>query len=854
MSDRLPIDGVREELCAALEAPSPLILLRAPTGSGKSTRIPCFFDDAGWGRDGLIVVVEPRRIAARQLAGYVSRRMGTILGRDVGYVVRFDRRMTESTRIVYVTDGILQRWLMADNLNLKGVSAVIFDEFHERGLSGDLCLARVTALQESARPDLAVMVMSATIEMKGLKDYLGERCRILETEGRQYPVEIDYMPSAPVSDRRGTSLSPPVWEQAAAAVRDAVKREDAGSILVFMPGVYEIRRTVELLESGAGAKGRKVYALHGALTPDQQEKAVAGTGEPRIIVSTNVAETSLTIEGVRTVVDSGLARHAGWDARRGMNTLLVEKISRASADQRAGRAGRLAPGRCIRLWSRSEHARRPEFELPEALRVDLAETLLILKLWGVNHPGDFRWIDSPSPEVVARAAALLRELGATNDEDRLTPVGRAMLMYPLEPRLSRMLVSGRESDCLAEVCAIAALLQGEDISLKAGLADSLRHRGDYTDFQAEWRGLDLARKAQYDPVVCGRSGIMGRAAREVYAAYGQILNIALGTKGKQVMLEPEWEEKREAVCLALIRSFSDHAGVRNGIAANTCRLVGAKGGRLESGTVAMDGLHFVAAEVSEIGGRGVETRVRRCTLIDPALLRISFPDDWSGGDVPVFDEVRKRVILRRRAMFRDLVLEDADKGDAAPDQAAMILASRIADGTLRLSKWNDAVDQWIRRLNGVAKWMPELEMPSFSDEDRIVAFGMLCDGAVGYKDIKDREVMPVLREWLSGWQEAQLNRLAPVTITLPNGQQAKVRYEEDSTPVIALTVQRLFGVRETPAIMDGRCPVKVEILAPSQRPWQVTSSLHTFWQSGYPAMRKDLAGRYPKHKWPEQAP
>lgn len=850
MDGRLPIDDARKELEDALALPSPRILLKAPTGSGKSTRVPVFMDEAGWGRKGVILVVQPRRIAARMLARYVARQTGGEVGGKVGYVVRFEKSVSKETRIIYLTDGMLQRWLMTDRMKLEGVSAVVFDEFHERSLAGDLCLGRTLHLQETARPDLAVVVMSATIEMKGLREYLGGSCKAIEAQGRMFPVDVEYRPPRIVADKRGTALPPAVWEQAAEAVRAEVGREDCGDVLVFMPGVFEIRKTVELLESKSWMKGREVYALHGALSPEAQNRAVDEGMKPRVIVSTNVAETSLTIQGVRTVVDSGLVRHAGWDARRGMNTLLIEKISRSSADQRTGRAGRVAPGRCVRLWSQADHLKRAEFDVPEVLRVDLSETVLVLKFWGVDDVMRFGWLDLPSPGVLDRSLELLGDLGALEKRGGLSAVGRAMLQFPLEPRLSRMLVHGKETGCVPEAAAVAALLQGEQVEMRCGLDESFREKGDYTDFQAEWRAVQKAAALNYEPGACGRLGIMGRAAREVVSAYRQILGISKFAAGRDVL--PDFTERKDDVVRCVVRSFSDHAGVRNGIAAGTCRLAGGKSGKLPSCSVAMKGLAFVAAEVSEIGGRGVETRIGRCTLIEPEVLRECFADDFSSEDVAVFDESRRRVVLRRRTIFRDLVLEDADKGDAEPEQAAPILAAKVADGTLKLNKWDDSVDQWIRRLNGFARWMPEMEMPTFSDDDRVVAFAALCEGAAGYKDIKDREIMPVLREWLSGWQMDAMEKYAPVSLKLSNGQQAKVRYEEDSTPVISLMVQRLFGVAETPAIMGGKCPVKVEILAPNQRPWQVTSSLHTFWESGYIQMRKDLAGRYPRHKWPEK--
>lgn len=848
-SPSLPIDEIRGELLDALQAPSPRILLKAPTGSGKSTGVPPMVDDAGLGERGLIVVVQPRRMAARLLARHVARLRGVELGKEVGYVVRFERHISPRTRIAYVTDGMLERWL-TERPALEGVSAVVFDEFHERSLSGDLSLGRILDLQEGPRPDMAVAVMSATLEISGLRDYMGASCRVLEAHGRQYPVETVYRAPRLVSDGRGRVSPPPVWEQAADAVKEAVKDDGCGDVLVFMPGVYEIRKTAELLAGRPWMGGRDVFPLYGALTPEQQNRAVEQGKNPRVIVSTNVAETSLTIEGVRTVIDSGLVRRSGWDPYRGMDTLHLTKISKASAAQRAGRAGRVAPGRCFRLWSEAEQARKADFDPPECFRVDLAGAVLNLAAWGITAPEGFRWLDAPDPLVMQRAVNLLAALGATEADGSLTDVGRRMTAFPLPPRLARLMAAGQDEQCVVELAAIAALMQGEGVAMKGGLNDNLRDSADYTDFQAEWRAVEKAVDAGFEAGACTRWGISARGAREVWMAYRQLLSI--GSRGKsREMPEPDFTAARPAVVRAMMESFADHVGVRNGVAANTCRMAGGVGGRLAEGSVAFHGEHFVAAEVAELSGKAVETRVGRCTLIDPEELRAVWPERFSGGEVAVFDAALRRVRLHRRLMYEDLVLEDRDRGDAPPELAAPILAEKVVDGTLKLVKWDDSVEQWIRRLNGLSVWMPELELPSFSEEDKLVAISLACEGAVGYKDIKEREILPVLRDWLSGWQAKALEDYAPVSITLPNGQHAKVRYGEDSTPVIGLTVQRLFGVAESPRIANGAMTVKVQVLAPSQRPWQVTGSLESFWRNGYGQMKKDLAGRYPRHRWPD---
>ena len=737
----LPIEEIRGELMEALRVPSPRILLKAPTGSGKSTGVPPMMDDAGLGDRGLIVVVQPRRMAARLLARHVARLRGVELGKEVGYAVRFERYISSRTRIAYVTDGMLERWL-TEWPSLEGVSAVVFDEFHERSLSGDLSLGRVLDLQEGPRRDLAVVVMSATLEISGLREYMGGSCRVLEAQGRQYPVEVVYRAPRLVSDGRGRVAPPPIWEQAADVVREAVREDDCGDVLVFMPGVYEIRKTVELLAGKPWMSGRDVFPLYGSLAPEQQNCAVERGDIPRVIVSTNVAETSLTIEGVRTVVDSGLVRRSGWDPYRGMDTLHLVKISKASAAQRAGRAGRVAPGRCFRLWSEAEQARKEDFDPPECFRVDLAGAVLNLAAWGVTVPENFRWLDVPAPLVMQRAVNLLAALGATEEDGSLTDTGKRMTAFPLPPRLARLMVTGQDEQCAVELAAVAALIQGEGVAVKGGLNDHLRDSADYTDFQAEWRAVEKAVDAGFGAAACTRWGISSRGAREAWMAYRQLLSV--GSRGKaRETPGPDFTAARPAVVRAMIESFADHVGVRNGVAANTCRMAGGVGGRLAEGSVVFQGEHFVAAEVAELSGKAVETRVGRCTLIAPEDLRSIWPERFSCGEEAVFDAALRRVRLHRKLMYGDLVLEDRDRGDAPPELAAPVLAEKVVDGTLKLVKWNDAVEQWIRRLNGLSVWMPELGLPRFSEEDKLVAISLVCEGAVGYKDIKEREIIPV---------------------------------------------------------------------------------------------------------------
>lgn len=804
--------------------------------------------DAGITEKGTILIVQPRRMAARMLATRVAELRHGSLGGEVGYAVRFERKTSSSTKILFITDGILER-LLLDNPSLSGISAVLFDEFHERRLSGDLCLARILSIQEEQRPDLAIIVMSATLEVAGLEEYLSP-CTCLEADGKLYPVECLYTPPKPINDGRGRNIIPPLWESVTAAAKKAASLPNHGDILIFLPGSYEIRKTLELLEREPTLKDFSLFPLYGTLPPDKQNAAVTPGKRPKIIVSTNVAETSLTIDGLRTVIDSGMARVAARDPRREIDTLTVRKISRASADQRAGRAGRTAPGRCIRLWSEADHARRPEFEEPEVLRVDLSNAILAMSYWGITDPASFRWLTPPDDLSLNQSINLLHSLHAIYGSGNLTPTGREMASYPLSPRLARLLVAGVKYTCLPEAAFIAALIQGEGVFLKAGeIPERFRDKNDYTDFQTEARAAFAANGFKYDPSSCTKNGILARGAREVWKSYDQLLRLSAPQNNLPFCPDPDFEANREGITKALIVSYADHIGVRNGIAANTCRLVGGKRGKLPPGSAAFRDIAFVASEVSEIEGKTLETKVSRCTSIETSLLAELLPEDWQETDKAVYDENKRRAVRKHLRIFRDLILTEQEKGDPSPEEAAPLLAAKIADGTLRLNKWDDSVNQWIIRLNALREWMPELELPTFTEEDRTVAFSLLCEGAIGYKDIKDREVMPVLKEWLSGWQRDALSRYAPTQLSLANGQTPKVRYDERGTPRIALTVQRLYDVLDTPTIADGRVPVTIEILAPNQRPWQVTSNLKSFWETGYPQMKKDLAARYPKHKW-----
>ncbi len=866
---RLPVHEIEEDLRAAVAAEGTRVLLKAPTGSGKSTAVPGMLRDAGL--DGRILVIEPRRMAARMLASWVARQRGGDVGGEVGYAVRFDSRYGRGTKVVYLTDGLFQRWLQ-DDPELSGVSAVVFDEFHERRLAVDVALGRCLDLQESARPDLRVVVMSATLETAGLAEFLGgdkrgvraeERDapgtdwsetfqpRILEAGGRTFPVDISYRASKPVRDRSGRMAEVAVWDQVASACKDALTDPECGDVLCFLPGTHEIRRTVELLENAGWAKERQVFPLYSGLPPAAQEAAVGPCKRGKIIVSTNVAETSLTIDGVRTVIDAGLARVSGFDPRRGISTLLVQKISRAAADQRAGRAGRTAAGRCIRLWSESEHARREGFEVPEVRRVDLSEVVLLLLACGVENVAEFRWLEAPSKEGLERALGLLHDLGATDVRGAITEEGKAMASLPLEPRFARLMMAGVEQGCVSEMAFVCAAVQGEGIwASRKGGGDEFVRKDDFTDFQAEWRGFDAAAGMNFDPRRVSQFGVHGRGAREVAQGFERLLQMA--SKRGWPTEAVDFSAKREGVGHAMLAGFSDRLGVKVGEATLACRLVGKRRGKLDDQSAAKRSAAFVAAEITEVEGREVVTYLKRATAVELDWLREIFPEDFKEVDGAAWDEARRRVVARRELRFRDLVLESKDSDQGVNlDAAAEELARRVLEGELVLKKWDAAVEQWCARLACLSEWMPEMEMPSWGADDKAAAVAQICHGATSYKEIKDAAVWPVLKEWLSVPQQAVLESYAPERLDLVNGRSAKVTYEVGKDPWIGLRVRDLFGVWETPKIAGGKVPVLVHVQAPNQRAWQMTKDLESFWRSGYTQMRKDLAGRYPKHPWPE---
>jgi ATP-dependent helicase HrpB len=801
------------------------------------------------------------------LATRVAQELGVKLGREVGYQIRFENVTSADTKIRFVTEGVLLRQ-MIDDPQLKGVSVLLFDEFHERHLYGDITLARALDVQESSRTDLKIGVMSATLDTDLLAFYL--KPRVLTSEGRTFPVEIRYATDPSYNDKR------PIWEQAADAFGQYVRSGGQGDVLVFMPGGFEISQTIEAIRHTDEAKGFILLPLHGELPPKDQDAAVARYPQRKVVVSTNVAETSLTIDGVRLVIDSGLARIPRFDANRGINTLLVEKISQSSADQRAGRAGRTAPGVCMRLWSRDEHAHRPAQELPEIKRLDLAEVVLTLRAAGVENLRKFRWLEPPDELSLAHAEELLTDLGAisrrtgvspvsdqkqkSENGDRqdacptvITDVGRKMLAFPIHPRYARMLLAAEEYGCVYQAALVAALTQGRDLLLRNVGRETNQLREDLlgekasSDFWILMRAWTYASKNQFRMDACRKLGIHAVTARQVGPLFDHFLRIA-----KKEGLDIEAREvKDEALQKCVLIGFSDRVAHRLDQGTLRCELVHNRRGVLARESVVQHANLLVAAEVREVEGKDEEVRtiLSLATAIEADWLRELFPDDIQGDLKVQFDPTQKRVMAAELSRFRGLALSARRVEPPPAEAAARLLADEVVAGRLVLKEWDHTIEQWILRLNLLSKWCPEFELPPIAEGDRRVLIEQVCHGAIGYKDIKDREVRSVVQSWLSQAQRELLDKHAPERLSLANGRTPKVSYEASNPPHIAMRIQELYDVMQTPKIAMGRVPVLVHILTPGMKPVQVTQDLANFWREHYPRIKSELQRRYPKHEW-----
>jgi ATP-dependent helicase HrpB len=831
----LPILDFRQQILAPLKN-GKNIVVTAPTGSGKSTQIPQMLLDSG-SFEGRILILQPRRLAARMLAARVAGERGGRLGAEIGFQTRFEKLVTDATRACFITEGILPRMLLS-NRELIGVSAIIFDEFHERNLAVDLGLAVSLELTRTVRPDLRLIIMSATIDAAGVANYLGN-ASIIECPGRSFPITIHYT-TAP---KTATS-----WDLAACATADLIAKGAIGDILVFMPGAYEIRRSIEAIERAVRGEKVNIIPLYGDLPFEKQQRVMEQASARKIIVATNIAETSLTIPGVRHVVDSGLARVNRYDSSRGFNTLFIEPISRDSADQRAGRAGREAPGSCIRLWSQSAHAGRPQSSTPEIFRVDLSEAILQLRMLGFDNAKGPQWFEPPGFAAVEAATDILCMLGALTLDGGLTESGKELSEFPMHPRLSRLIIEAGIRGAIRTATFTAALLSERPaISGKPAFPEEATRGEVLSDLFGHYCLLKKAADAGFDPSLCTRFGINRSAAGSIFrtqALYlGYCRRFGISTREKQ--------EDPEALARSLLAAFPDHVAVRRDQGTLICRLRNGRRGELEKDSIARNARYVLVADIREIKTpKGeLKTLLGLASGIKEQWLHEDFPHAISQTSQLEWNPVTAAIENRTQTLFFGTIISEKTTAEMDRTKASELLAETIVSKDLNLPTWDQNVIEWIKRLQWVAGVFPDKRFPCFDENTRKSVVRMLCENETNYDRVCQKPVLPVVRAHLDYQQQKFMDAMAPQTLMLPSGKKMRLIYEPGASPRGKARIQDIFNLRETPKVAGGKAPVILEILAPNNRPVQITDDLSRFWNVHYPEIKRTLSRRYPKHTW-----
>ena len=790
----------------------PRLVLEAPPGAGKTTQVPLALLDEPWLQGRKIVMLEPRRVAARAAAGFMARQRGEAVGGTVGYRIRFENKVGPDTRIEVVTEGILTRMIQDDPM-LEGVGAILFDEFHERHLAGDLGLALALDVQAQLREDLRIVVMSATLDGEKLARFLD--APRLSSEGRGFPVQVAHFPA-----RRDEAIE----VQARRAIEHAVLTHP-GDVLVFLPGQREIAR-VEAMLADVLSEDIVVLALHGELPVEKQSEALQPDpqGRRRVVLATNVAESSVTLPGVRVVVDSGLAREPSYDPNSGFSRLEVTHISQASADQRAGRAGRVAEGWAYRLWPQSQRLdpqRRPEIAL-----VELGALALELAAWGSD---DLRFVDAPPPGAMNAARDLLRRLGALTASNAITPLGKRMLALGTHPRLAAMLLSADEGEDRALACDLAALVEARD---------PLRMGGDA--LAARWRALAAFRNGRA-PQDANRSGLAAidaaakqwrRRVRETTAPPASVEAHRLGD--------------------VLMHAFPDRIGFQHPQDARRYLLANGRSARLFDDS-ALVGEPWIV--VSELRHEARDALVQRAAPVDERCLRRDFADRFVTEDTVRWDASRRALSAQRESRFDQIVFDARPAGRVDPALAAAALTDAVRDLGLDALPWPESLRQWRERVRCLRDWMPDLGLPDLSDDALMATLDDWLQPAFAGKTRLDAlgedDLANALKSGLDWSLRQRIDALAPTRITVPSGMERRIEYAHGQPPLLAVKLQELFGLADTPRVADGRVPVLLHLLSPGGKPLQVTSDLRNFWNSTYAEVKKEMKGRYPKHPWPD---
>jgi len=830
----LPIKEVLPDLLAQLESSSSVVL-HAPTGAGKTTRVPPAIWNSGLSDGKQVLMLEPRRIAARAAARRIADEMGESLGDLVGYQVRFDSRKSEETKLLTVTDGILLRRLQDDPF-LEQVGAVVFDEFHERGLESDVCLAMVKRVQQTVRPDLKIIVMSATLDAEPIAAYLDD-CPVVKSEGRQYPVTIEY------TKRRDQRR---IEEQIAAHL-PRVLDQTPGDILVFLPGVGEIVRTAREVESLCAKQNLKLLQLYGDLPLDQQDEVLSPSAQRKVVLATNVAESSLTIDGVTGVIDSGLARSIQFNHNLGLDRLELMPISQASADQRSGRAGRTAPGYCLRLWEQAQQKHRPEHDTAEIHRVDLSAVCLQLQVWGENDLDHFPWFEAPTDTSIEHAERLLERLGAV-DETGPTVLGIGMTRLPVSPRLARLLTEGQRRGIAERIATLAALL-----SERIPFRPRNRGRGGHSRHDVTVRHVGrsdvLELLEAFEAAISNRPypssfGDFNRGAgKNIQRIANQLKRLIDSQKTDDFESDDSVEQQ---ILKSLLAAYPDRLAKRRQPGKPNGLMVGGRGVQLAPTSVVREADLFLCIDVDD---KSANAKVRLASGVERDWL----PDELlETRDEVFFNPTQKQLMGRRRTYWDDLMLEEspiAVPENTATEEAMFKAACGHWDRIF--PKDNRAFDQFVARVQSLREWCQELDLPEINREYLLEVLRDLCRTCRSFEDLQKSDWLAMLQSRFDYQQLQQIDQSAPTRWQAPSGKSYKLEYEDGKPPVLAIRIQELFGQRETPTIANGRVPLQLHLLAPNMRPQQVTDNLMSFWQNTYPQVRKDLRRRYSKHAWPE---
>jgi ATP-dependent helicase HrpB len=834
----LPIDSELPGIVQRLRKSRSLVIVAAP-GAGKTTRVPPAILRAGLLSPDYpnLVMLQPRRVAARAAAQRIAQENHWEIGGEVGYHIRFEKKVSPHTRLRVLTEGILTRQMLADPF-LTGVGAVLLDEFHERSLHSDLAVAMLREMQQTVRNDLLIIIMSATLEATAASRFLGG-CPIIDVAGRTFPIEIEYQPHGNL----------PIVGRVVSAITEEVTKSHAknrGDVLVFLPGAEEIRRTMRQLEQLALQHDLAILPLHGSLSADQQTLALQPWSRRKVILATNIAETSLTIDGVTVVIDSGLARVPMFDPRRGLDRLELKRISQASSAQRSGRAGRTAPGKCVRLWSAKEQAALEEFESPEVCRVDLCSAVLDLHAWGKPDPKAFDWFERPPPQSLESAQRLLEMLGALDSSD-LTALGRRLMKLPVHPRLGRLLCAAVDAGCGEQGASLAALLSEKDI-LRPDFTLPPHLRGPSTQADSDLLiRLDILEQSSNRGHFGHREDVDPIAIRQTLQARDELRRLArrLGAQSPHPPLH-------ETLLKLMLYAYPDRVCRRRTSDPNSAAIVGGGAVRLAPESVVRQPEFFLALEARHDPRNPTgEASVRIATAIDVRWLGELFPNSIVRQRSTIFDPQRQRVLGHGVVRYRDLILSEDRDAPIDPVQASQALAAELAPRARELFIANEAAAGFLARVALLRQYMPEHPWPSFEDAQLGELISGLCEGKKSIEEVGRANLAAALESALHYPLDRLLRQHAPESIDVPTGNSIRLTYAIGQPPVLAVRLQEIFGWTDTPRIASGRVAVLLHLLGPNYRPVQITSDLRSFWSTTYFQVRKDLRVRYPKHSWPD---